>query len=91
MAFAAWDERSTWITCAIYGASVAKWLAHLPFTSEAAGSSLSENFLNATRTQSSCEKSKSQRSAESRGFPPGTPVSSHRESSHGGLGKKGPQ
>ena len=60
--------------------SVAKWLAHLPFTSEAAGSSLSENFLNATRTQSSCEKSKSQRSAESRGFPPGTPVSSHRES-----------
>ena len=49
-------------------ASVAKWLAHLPFTSEAAGSSLSENFLNATRTQSSCEKSKSQRSAESRGF-----------------------
>ena len=62
------------------GASVAKWLAHLPFTSEAAGSSLSENFLIATRTQSSCEKSKSQRSAESRGFPPGTPVSSHRES-----------
>ena len=54
--------------------------AHLPFTSEAAGSSLSGNFLNATRTQSSCEKSKSQRSAESRGFRPGTPVSSHRES-----------
>jgi hypothetical protein len=72
------------------GASVAKWLAHLPFTSEAAGSSLSENFLNATRTQSSCEKNKSQRSAESRGFPPGTPVSSHRESWQGGLGKKGP-
>ena len=67
-------------TSIIYGASVAKWLAHLPFTSEAAGSSLSENFLNATRTQSSCEKSKSQRSAESRGFPPGTPVSSRRES-----------
>ena len=64
----------------LYGASVAKWLAHLPFTSEAAGSSLSENFLNATRNQSSCEKSKSQRSAESCGFPPGTPVSSHRES-----------
>jgi hypothetical protein len=73
------------------GVSVAKWLAHLPFTSEATGSSLSENFLNATRTQSSCEKSKSQRSAESRGFPPGTPVSSHRESWQGGLGKKGPQ
>ena len=66
--------------CLLIGASVAKWLAHLPFTSEAVGSSLSENFLNATRTQSSCEKSKSQRSAESRGFPPGTPVSSHRES-----------
>jgi hypothetical protein len=65
--------------------SVAKWLAHLPFTSEAAGSSLSEYFLNATRTQSSCEKSKSQRSAESRGF---SPVSSHRESWQGGLGKR---
>ena len=64
----------------IEGASVAKWLAHLPFTSEAAGSSLTKYFLNATRTQSSCEKSKSQRSAESRGFSPGTPVSSHRES-----------
>jgi hypothetical protein len=72
-------------------ASVAKGLAHLLFTSEAAGSSLSENFLNATRTQSSCEKSKSQRSAESRGFSPGTPVSSHRESWQSGLGKKGPQ
>jgi hypothetical protein len=64
----------------IYAASVAKWLTHLPFTSEAAGSSLSENFLNATRTQSSCEKSKSQCSAESHGFSPGTPVSSNRES-----------
>jgi hypothetical protein len=62
------------------GASVAKWLAHLPFTSEAAGSNLTKYFLNATRTQTSCEKSKSQRSAESRGFSPGTPVSSHRES-----------
>ena len=61
-------------------ASVAKWLAHLPFTSEAAGSNLTRYFLDATRTQSSCEKSKSQRSAESRGFSPGTPVSSHRES-----------
>jgi hypothetical protein len=29
-------------------------------------------------------------SAESRGFSPGTPVSSHRESWLGGLGKKGP-
>jgi hypothetical protein len=75
----------------IYGASVVEWLAHLPFTSEAAGSSLSENFLNVTQTQSSCEKSKSQRSAESRGFSPGTPVSSHRGSWQGGLGKKGPK
>ena len=46
------------LAMAVLGASVAKWLAHLHFTSEAAGSSLSENFLNATRTQSSCEKSK---------------------------------
>jgi hypothetical protein len=73
------------------GASVAKWLAHLPFTSEAAGSNLTRYFLDAIRTQSSCEKSKSKRSAESRGFSPGTPVSSHRESWQGGLGKKGPQ
>jgi hypothetical protein len=42
-----------------FGASVAKWLAHLPFTFKVARSSLSENFLNATRTQSSCEKSES--------------------------------
>jgi hypothetical protein len=69
----------------IYKASVARWLAHLPFTSDAAGSSLSENFHNATRTQSSREKSKSQRSAESRGFSPGTPISSHRESWQGGF------
>ena len=74
------QDTSTWARYDTQpGASVAKWLTHLPFTSEAAGSSLSENFLNATRTQSSCEKSKSQRSAESHGFPPGTPVSSHRE------------
>ena len=33
-----------------------------------------------TRTQSSCEKRYSQRPAESHGFSPGTPVSSHRES-----------
>ena len=65
---------------------MSKWLEHLRFTSEAAGSSLIENFLNATRTQSSCEKSKSQRSAESRGFPPSTPVFPR-----GGLGKKGAQ
>jgi hypothetical protein len=72
----------------LLGASVAKWLAHLPFTSEAAGSNLTKYFLNATRTQSSCEKSKSQLSAESRGFSPVSPVSSHRESWQGGLGKE---
>ena len=31
-----------------YGALVAKWLAHLPFTSKVAGPNSSENFLNAT-------------------------------------------
>ena len=62
-----------YIKVRLFGASV-------PFTSEAAGSNLTKYFLNATRTQSSCEKSKSQRSAGSRGFSPGTPVSSHRES-----------
>jgi hypothetical protein len=69
---------------------VAKWLAHLPFTSEAAGPNLTRYFLDATRTQSSCEKSNSQRSAESRGFPPGTPVSSHREQLTGWVRQKGP-
>ena len=44
-----------------------------------------------TGTQSSCEKSKSLRSAESRGFPPGTPVSAHTESTQGGIGNKGPK
>ncbi len=48
-------------------------------------------LLNVTRTQSSCEKSISQRSAEGRGFSPGTPVSSHRESWQGGLDNAGPQ
>jgi peptidoglycan biosynthesis protein MviN/MurJ (putative lipid II flippase) len=28
----------------VHGASVAKWLAHLPFTSKVAGSNLNENF-----------------------------------------------
>ena len=51
-----------------------------PFTSEDAGSILTENFLNVTRTQCSTHVKKiCQRSAESRGFSPGTPVSSHRE------------
>ena len=50
------------------------------------------HFRNASAASAmKTEKSINQRSAESRGFPPGTPVSSHRESWQGGLGKKGPQ
>jgi hypothetical protein len=76
-----WEFGEFCVDILSYGASLAKWLAHfMPFTSKVAGSNLSENFPNATRTQSSCEKSKSQRSAESRGFSLGTPVFSHRES-----------
>ena len=53
---------------------------HSPFTSEVAGSILRENFLNVTRPQCSTHvKRVSQHSAESRGFSPGAPVSSHRE------------
>jgi hypothetical protein len=63
-----------------FGASVAKWLAHLPFTSKVAGSSLSENFSMRLEPSPHVKRVKSQRSAESRGFSPGTPVSSHRES-----------
>ncbi len=62
------------------GASVAQWSERSPFTYEAAGSILRENFLNVTRTQCSTHvKRFSQHSAESRGFSPGAPVSSHRE------------
>ena len=43
-----------------------------------------------TWTQSSCEKSSSQLSAESRGFSPGAPVFSHRESWQCGIGNYGP-
>ncbi len=46
-----------------------------PFTSEVAGSILSENVLNVTRTQCSTHVKR----VESRGFSPGTPVSSYRE------------
>ena len=60
------------------GALVAQWSERSPFTSEIAGPILRENFLNVTRTQ--CDvKRVSQHSAESRGFSPGAPVSSHRE------------
>ena len=62
------------------GASVAQWSVRSPSTSEVAGSILSENFLNVARTQCSTRvKRVSQHSAESRGFSPGTLVSSHRE------------
>ncbi len=65
---------------ALDGASVAQWSDHSPFTSEAAGSILRENFFNVTRTQCSTHaKRVSQHSAESRGFSPGATVSSHRE------------
>ncbi len=59
------------------GASVTQWSVHSPFTSEVAGSILSENFLNVARTQCFTHmKIVSQYSAESRGFSPGA---SHRE------------
>ncbi len=59
---------------------MAQWSEHSPFTSEVAGSILRENFPNATRSQCSTHvKRVSQHSAESRGFSPGAPVSSHRE------------
>ena len=59
---------------------LAQWSERSPFTSEAAGSILRENFLNVTRTQCSTHvKRVSQHSAESRGFSLGTPVSSHKE------------
>ncbi len=59
---------------------MAQWSERSPFTSEVAGSILSGNVLNATRTQCSTDvKRVSQHSAESRGFSPGAPVSSHKE------------
>ncbi len=59
---------------------MAQWSERSPFTSEAAGPILKENFLNVTRTQRFTHaKRVSQHSAESRGFSPGAPVSSHRE------------
>ncbi len=59
---------------------MAQWSERSPFTSEVAGSILTENFLNVTRTQcSTLVKRVNQHSAESRGFSPGAPVSSHRE------------
>jgi hypothetical protein len=57
-------------------ASVAQWSERSPFTSEDAGSILSENILNVNRTQCTHVKRVSQHSAESRGFSPG--ASFHR-------------
>ena len=63
----------------LIGASVAEWSDRSPFTS-VTGSILSENVLNVTRTQYRTHvKRVSQHSAESRGFSPGAPVSSHKE------------
>ncbi len=61
--------------------SVAKWSERSPYTSVVAGSMLSaQNVLNGTQIQCSTHaKRVCQHSAESRGFSPGTPVSSHRE------------
>ena len=59
---------------------MAQWSVRSPFTSKVAGSILDWNFLSVTRAQCSTHvKRVSQHSAESRGFSPGTPVSSHRE------------
>ena len=59
---------------------MAQWSEYSPFTSEVAGSILGENVLNVTRSQCFTHvKRISQHSAESRGFSPGAPVSSHRE------------
>ena len=63
----------------------------LAFHLQGRGFDSQAGFLSAIRTQSSCEKSESLRSVQYRGFPPGTPVSSHRESRQGGLGNTGPQ
>ncbi len=50
------------------------------FAFQVAGSILSENVLNVSQTQCSTHvKRVSQHSAESHGFFPGAPVSSHRE------------
>ena len=58
-------------------ASEAKQLDHLSFTFTVADFILNKNF--------STQKTTSQRSAESRVFPLGTPVSSNRETRQGGL------
>ena len=61
---------------------LSQWSERSPFTSEvtASNSILSEKVLNVTRTLCSTRmKRVSQHSAESRGFSPGAPVSSHRE------------
>ena len=62
------------------GSLVVQWSERSPFTSKVAGSIPSENVLNVTPTQCFTHvKRVSQHSAESHGFSPGAPVSSHRE------------
>ena len=57
-----------------------QWSKHSPFTSEVTGPILSENVLKVTQTKCSTHvKRVRQHSAESRGFSPGAPVSSHEE------------
>jgi hypothetical protein len=65
-----------WVTNCLWASKVPQFrgfggqrLAHLPFTSEAAGSNLTKYILNATRTQSSCEKSKVNALPKVVGFP----------------------
>ena len=77
-------NRPVHLKASAQGSSVAQSSEEAPFTSEIVGSSL------ASRYRLMCGlmhvKSVSQRSAESRGFSPGSPVSSHRESWQGVSG-----
>ena len=62
------------------GASVAQWSERLPFTPEVAGSILSENVLNVTRTQCFAHVRRvSQHSAESCGLTGWVRINTARE------------
>jgi hypothetical protein len=65
---------------------VAKWLAHLPFTSKAAGSNLSENFSMWVESSPHVKRVKVNALPKVVGFLRVLRVSSHRESWQGGLG-----
>ena len=71
--------------------SVVQWSDHSPFTSKALSSIPRKVHLNVDSNLVLMRKEYSQRSAESRGFSPGTLVSSHRESWQDGLGNTGRQ